>query len=138
MATIEVGDNDKVFVFTRSAEDSPPKPMVHKLGKNDLMVVFEQHESKGDIPSVPSVKIYVGGEPVGMIQDLNLEASSKSAIAKLEIKILCSEIEGLSDGLKTNCNKYLDLLKRLLPFANIKEIGFNNEVLHEHGMSVEP
>ena len=138
MATVEVGDNDQVFVFTRSAEADPPKPMTHELGKNDLMIVFEHHEGKAGIPCGPVVRVYVGGEPVGMIQELTLNASSKSANTQLEVKILSSEIDGLSDGLKTSGNRYLNLLKRLLPFVNIKEIGLNDELIHEQGVSVDP
>jgi hypothetical protein len=39
-----------------------------------------------------------------MIQELTLNASSKSATTHLEVKILSSEIDGLSDGLKTSGN----------------------------------
>lgn len=139
MPTIDVGDNDKVFVFTRSAESTPPNPKVTELGKNDMMVVIERSDPSEDgLQCVPKIMIYVGGEPIGLIQEFNLNASAKEAIARIEVKILSSEIEGLSDNLKTRANKYLDLLKRLIPFVNIKEIGFNNELLHEQGLSVDP
>ena len=141
MATIDVGDNDRVFVFTRSAEANPPKPMTYELGKNDMVIVVERSEPpEGGLQCVPKIMVYVGGEPVGLIQEFKLSASSKEAIARIEFKVLSSEIEGASDRVKTGANKSLELLKRLLPFVNIKEMGFNDELIHEQGLdlSVQP
>lgn len=136
MATIDIGDNDQVFVVTRSAEENPPKFTIHELGKNDLMIVVERSDpDKEGIQCVPKVMIYVGGEPVWLIQELNLKASSKEGIAWIEFKVL-SRIEGASDQLRSRANKSLELLRRLLPFVNIKEVGLDDEVLHEQGLNL--
>lgn len=141
MATIDVGDNDQVFVFTRSAENNPPKPMTHELGRRSLMLVIEQDDPiEGDLQCVPQIRVFVGGEPVGLIRGLSIDASSEASIAKIEFKVLSSEIEGASDSLKLGARRSLELLKRLHPFVNIKEVDGKGEVLHEQGLdlSVSP
>lgn len=141
MATIDVGDNDQVFVFTRSAEENPPKPMTHEVGKNAMMIVIEKDDPpEGELQCVPKIMVYVGGEPVGVIQEFSISASAKASIARIEFKVLSSKVEGASDNLKIGASKSLELLKRLLPYLNIKEVGLEGEVLHEQGLdlSVQP
>jgi len=137
MATIDVGDNDRVFVFTRSAEENPPKPMTYELCKNSMVIVIEKDDPpEGELQCVPKIMVYVGGEPVGVIQEFSISASAKASIARIEFKVLSSEVEGASDNLKIGARKSLELLKRLLPYVNIKEVGLNDKLIHEQGLDL--
>jgi hypothetical protein len=137
MATIDIGDNDQVFVFTRSAEINPPKPMTHELDRKSMMLVIEQNDPiEGELQCVPQIRVFVGGEPVGLIQGLSIDASSEASIAKIEFKILSSEIKGTSDTLKLEARRSLELLRRLIPYVNIKEVGLDGETIHEQGLNL--
>jgi hypothetical protein len=103
------------------------------VGDNDLVVVYARHEYRGEVPEVPTCKIYVGNEQIGCVQELKLKADTREARAQVEITIFSDTVKGVPENLQVLHSKYVNLVKRLLPFVHIKEVGFDSVLVREHG-----
>jgi len=140
MPTIEVGEFDKVFVVRRTeAQLSKVFQQVVEVSEDDLLVFVQQGSLLTDTPSgkparcVPKARVFVGGDQIGVLNKIRVEADNDHPFPIMEFSIISPLVEGLTESTRTSIQKSLDNLKKLLPLATIHEMGFMGVELTTHG-----
>lgn len=142
MPTIEIGKFDKVFIVRCQSEVSVNQ--ITELNENDLVLTIQDNGSRIDpetnelIKFVPKTKVYVDGTQVSNLSKVQILVSSDNLTPLMEFSVFSPDAEGVKihDGMKERFTANLDLLKRLLPFAIIHEIGSNKIEIRTHGINL--
>lgn len=135
MPTIEIGEFDTVFIVRRPVESPERFHQIVELNEKDLVLTVEANRPNC---STPSIKAYMNGLQIRMLQKLRIEADMRNRIPKLEFSIMSPTIEELSNGSKRLVQRGLSSLKKLLPFATIHEMGLDGVAIQEHGIELDP
>lgn len=138
MVAVAVGVRTQAVMKTEPvAATTKLKPKTIELREGTLVVVFEGLKAIEDGPhkgqkTVGAVKVYVGGEQVGLLQHFKMEAKVNESLPRLEFDFGDHSIEtsGGSDvwaHLRPAYERTIDRIKTFFPWAKwVSPVGSHN------------